>query len=134
MLGLAYEGAGHYDLAIRSFEVAAEIEEHAMNIGALGNLFGLTGKRAKARHALARLRSVAKTKTVSPYFYALISAGLEETDEAVRCLEEAYVEGCEWLIHAGVEPDEIIGAVPRASRRLIGKVGLPFTKDGLILR
>ena len=48
MLGLAYEATGRYDLAVKSFEVAAGVEEHATNIAALGHLWAVTGRRAES--------------------------------------------------------------------------------------
>lgn len=104
MLGLPYEADGQYDRAIAAFETALEIEEHATAIAALGHAYAAAGKRGKARMALAKLRKLCKAQVVSPYFDALIHAGLGETDQALACLRRAREERCDWLIHTGVEP------------------------------
>jgi DNA-binding winged helix-turn-helix (wHTH) protein/Flp pilus assembly protein TadD len=125
MLGMAYEGGGRHDLAVKSFEVAAQIEEHPTALAALGHVCAVTGKRAEARRSLAQLRRMSKTQTVSPYFYALVHAGIGDIDEALQCLEEAYVERCDWLIHAGVEPRWNNIRHAERFRRLLTNVGLP---------
>ena len=125
MLGLAYEADGQFDRAIAAFEMALEMEEHAFALAALGHAHAIAGNRGKARTYFARLRKFAKTQVVSPYFDALIHAGLGAGEEAISCLEQAYDERCDWLLHAGVEPrwDNLRGY--ERFRQLIKKLGLP---------
>ena len=125
ILGIAYEADGRYDAAIKAFETAIEVEEHATPIAALAHTYARAGNRAGARQALAHLRRLAKTQAVSQYFHALIHAGLGDTDEALRCLEQAYAERCDWLIHAGVDPRWDNLRRTARFRRLIRKIGLP---------
>jgi tetratricopeptide (TPR) repeat protein len=124
MLGMAFEGNGRHDLAIKSFEIAAQIEEHPTYTAALGHVYALVGNRAKSRQALAQLRRMAKTQTVSPYFYALLHAGIGDRNKAVGCLEEAHAERCDWLIHAGVDPRWDSLRHMERFQRLLTKLGL----------
>ena len=50
------------------------------------------------------MKGRSKQRYVSPYFIAIIYAGLGEKDEAFKRLEEAYQERFDLLVYLKVEP------------------------------
>lgn len=104
MLGFAYEADGQYDRAVAAFRAGFDMETHATPLAALGHAYASARMRRKAHAVLNELRALSRTQFVSQYFFALVHAGLGDVDEALNCLERAHREGCDWLLHAGVEP------------------------------
>ena len=105
MLGWAYEGAGQLEFAEREF--LKGMKDPTVKVtgqASLGHLYALAGRKPEARAQLKELQLLAKKRHVSPYFLALVHVGLGDSEKAIRCLQEAYREKCDWLIHAGVEP------------------------------
>lgn len=125
MLGFAYEAAGELDCAIASYSTGLDMEYHATPLAALGHAHAVAGKRAKARSILKELGALSKVHFVSQYFFALVYTGLGDTDAALASLEAAYREGCDWLVHAGVEPRWDTLRHTRRFRKLLTSLRLP---------
>jgi DNA-binding winged helix-turn-helix (wHTH) protein/tetratricopeptide (TPR) repeat protein len=104
MLGLAYEAQGFIPEALEEFTTAAKYDGGPTPLAAIGHAHAISGNKRGAGTALQALRKMARARYVSPYFPALIHAGLGETDQAIEQLEQALDEGCDWLIHLTVEP------------------------------
>ncbi|HVE55937.1 MAG TPA: winged helix-turn-helix domain-containing protein [Pyrinomonadaceae bacterium] len=58
----------------------------------LGCLYGIAGQKAEARKILAELVETAKSKPVSPYYFAIIYIGLNERARAFEFLRKAVAE------------------------------------------
>jgi serine/threonine-protein kinase len=90
-LGQALIETGQHDQAIRELETAIALAGPRSRLtGYLGYALGRAGRQAEARAKLAELDSAAREHYVPPYFFALIHAGLAETDRACDRLEEAW--------------------------------------------
>jgi len=73
-------------------EVIAESKESVFFKADLGCLYGLNGNTAEAQEILADLTETAKTKYVSPYYFANVQIGLGEKEKAFENLRKAIAE------------------------------------------
>lgn len=92
-MGLAYLWNAKYE------EAAAEFEKSLKTYGSdvlvkpqLAYAYAMSGKKAQARTLMAELKEHYKQHRISPYFMAMVHAGLGEKDQAFILLEEAYRE------------------------------------------
>lgn len=77
--------------AVSEIERARELMgDDPETLAALGHAYAVAGRQADAFGLLARLRARARRGYVSPYFFAVVHAGLGERDEAMRQLEQAF--------------------------------------------
>lgn len=102
MLGFAYETQGLCREALEEFR--AGDDGGPTPLAAVGHALAVSGDRRGAREALGGLRKMARARYVSPYFPALVYAGLGETRRVIERLEKALDERCDWLMHLSVEP------------------------------
>jgi len=92
-LGVGYEGLGRMTEAVPEYQKAVAMSKGDQDpTAALAHAYALTGKKAEAERMLIDLRLKAKDGYVSPYLLAVIYAGLDEKDQAVALLDEAYKE------------------------------------------
>lgn len=109
-LGWTYDRMHEYEKAIDSFQIALRLSEHGTEVLAgLGHTYAVMGRRNEAESLLAELEMHGRQKYISPFYRALIYAGLGETDSAFRdktleYLELACEERFEWLTHLNVDP------------------------------
>jgi TolB-like protein/DNA-binding winged helix-turn-helix (wHTH) protein/tetratricopeptide (TPR) repeat protein len=73
-------------------------------LGSLGYAYGVLGRRDEARHVLERLEATGRLRRVSPFNFAVVHAGLEDHDEALAALEEAFAQRSGWMAFLQVEP------------------------------
>lgn len=73
-------------------------------LGTLGYAYAVAGQRAKAQQLLAELQARSKRSYVSPYFLAVIHAGLGDKALALDSLEKAVQERQPYLVLLDVEP------------------------------
>jgi tetratricopeptide (TPR) repeat protein len=95
------------------------------HIATLGHAYAVAGKRDEALKILDELQRPAAQKYVSPFFVALIYAGLGEKDQAFAWLEKAYQERHPYMILIKVEPVfQSLHSDPRFAD-LTRRIGLP---------
>ncbi|MGB8509212.1 MAG: protein kinase, partial [Pyrinomonadaceae bacterium] len=125
ILGCVYERMGLYDEAIRVLGKAVELMGGStIPLWFLGHALAVSGRRDEALEIVARLQNPARDAYVSPYYFALIYAGLNERDEAFDWLEKAFEARDEWLIWLGTEPKlDDLRSDPRFAD-LLRRVGL----------
>ncbi len=99
-LGRVYARRGQYPDAIAALETAVQ-KSGSQNpmLATLGFVYGRAGRRAEAEQVLAELTTRAKGKYVSPFDFAVITAGLGDKAKTFEWLEKAYLERSTWLIH-----------------------------------
>ena len=91
ILATAYAAQGLYDKAIKELEICATLPASTPeNIAYLGFGYALGGRVPEARRILAGLSARAKERYVPPVFFAMITAGLGEMDEAFAWIDKAY--------------------------------------------
>jgi tetratricopeptide (TPR) repeat protein len=125
-IGQSYLELKKYPEAIAEIDKAVDLSQGASRIIATrGFAFAVAGRRDDALKVLADLDGLAKEKYVSPYFFAVIYAGLGEKDKAFHYLDEAVAERHPYLVLANVEPVfDDIRSDPRFPA-ILDKVNLP---------
>ncbi len=127
--GMALVQKGLHEEAVKVLrEALALSEDNTLILGALGYAYAAAGKAIGAREVLNELQRLSDLHYVSPFHMATIYAGLGETDQALRWLEDAYRERSGLLIYLNVEPifDNLRSDARFAD--LVGRIGLPTTE------
>lgn len=115
VLGQAYEQKGSYPQAIAELQKAASISHDSpLVLGALGHAYGASGNRADGEKILNQLMEQSKKQYVSPFYVAIVYAGLVENDKAVDWLEKAYKDRSNALVFSKVDPQlDSLRSTPR---------------------
>jgi tetratricopeptide (TPR) repeat protein len=92
-LGMAYAQKGELTSAIAELEKARELENSPDGLAELGYVYAVAGKRQEAQTVLSALRLLSERQYTSPTDYALVYAGLGDTERAFEWLEKGYREG-----------------------------------------
>jgi eukaryotic-like serine/threonine-protein kinase len=124
-LGQAYLGKGMYAEAIGELQTAKALFAGSGEAEAgLGYVYAVSGKRGDALRVLDQLKELSKRRYVSPFFIALIYAGLEDKDQAFAWLEKAYVDRSDLLVYLEMEPKLDSLRPERKFADLVSRVGL----------
>lgn len=124
-MGWAYEQEAMYTEAITELQKARTLSGGSPHVvAALGHAYAVSGKKGEAQKLLDELKKPAKQDYSSPYFLAIVDAGLGEKDEALEYLRKAYERRISELVFLKREPrfDNL-----RADRRfqdLLRRIGL----------
>ncbi|MGI8770034.1 MAG: winged helix-turn-helix domain-containing protein [Acidobacteriaceae bacterium] len=106
VLGQAYEQKAEYPLAIAEFQKAvAGSHNSPPMLAALAHVYAISGRQSEARRLLEQLKQRSKQQYVSPFYIALVYAGLEQSDQAVKWLESAYADRSNPIIFLRVDPE-----------------------------
>jgi TolB-like protein len=104
-LGLAYEQLEMNDEAVTEFQNARTCSGgHPATTAALGHAYAIGGNRDRAAEALRELEQLSRSRYVSPYWRALVYAGLGMDDLALESLEKACEDRDVWVVWLKVEP------------------------------
>src|SRR5579884_207684 len=128
-LGIAYQHMGMLEEALVEFRNAVSCSgQHPAATAALAHATAVAANPAAAREMLATLRATADRRYVSPWWMAIVHAGLGEIDAAFDALHAACEERDVWLVWLGVEPR--LSALRRDPRfaELLRTVGLTAAK------
>ena len=105
VLGQAYEQKKAYDQAITELRRAADISQNSPPaIAALARTYAVSGRTADARNLLDQLMMQSKKQYVSPFYVAIVYAGLGENDKAMAWLEKAYGDRSNAIVFLKVDP------------------------------
>lgn len=124
-LGISLAQLHRYEEAIEHLKRAVELSTGGSLVkAALANVYAVAGYREAAEEILADLQSFPTNKDVSPFFLALIYAGLGDAERALQMLEATADERYCWASYLKSEPvfDEL-----RKEKRftdLLEKMGL----------
>jgi len=115
VLGQAYEQKKAYDQAITELRRAAEISQNSPPVlAALARTYAVSGRTTEARNLLDQLMQQSKKQYVSPFYVAIVYAGLGEKDQALDWLEKAYGDHSNAIIFLKVDPQlDTLRASPR---------------------
>ncbi|MEO5894329.1 MAG: hypothetical protein ABIS06_01360 [Vicinamibacterales bacterium] len=96
-----------------------------VQLGIIGYAYAKSGRRREAEGIIDRFREIAKTRYASPYWMAVIYAGLGEKDKAFAELERAFAE-LDWNVHR-LQVDPLMDGVRDDRRRkdLLKRLRLP---------
>ena len=92
MLGIVHLKKGRVKEAIAELEEAVRLDGSPRMLTTLGHAYGVANRRADARAVETRLKALSRSRYISPFSLALVSAGLGEDDRAFALLERAYEE------------------------------------------
>jgi tetratricopeptide (TPR) repeat protein len=125
-LGLCHAHLGDYDKAIAELKLAIEQAggRGALIQAALGYAYAVAGRRDEALQVLAQLQTFPMNRDVSPFYLAMVHAGLDDREQALKWLESACEERYNWMVWLGVEPmfENLRGAEPFAA--MLRRIGL----------
>lgn len=103
--GLSLAQMHRYDEAIEQLTKALELSTGGALIkGALGNVYAVAGYWESAEKILGELQSFPTNRDVSPFFLALIYAGLGDAERALQMLEDTVEERYCWASYLKSEP------------------------------
>ncbi len=104
--GLAFEQSGKTDAAISNFQRAVKASnDNPIAISALGHALAKSGKKEEALKILKDLETSSGQKYVSSYCKAVIHAGLGNSNEVFKLLNQAVDEKSVWMIHLHMSAD-----------------------------
>lgn len=104
--GQAYAQKGLFDLAVAELRKAVDLSHGTpMMVSALAHTYARSGNKIEAEKLLAQLHAESKTQYVSPYYFAIVYAGLGENEAAMDWLEKAFADRSNGLVFLQVEPE-----------------------------
>ena len=104
-LGRTHEAQRDWPAALAEYaEVDRGQPDWPVMLAAMGHVLGVSGQTDQARGMLARLQRLASSRYVTPYAFALVHAGLGETDEAFQWLSKAVDDRTHWLVWLSLDP------------------------------
>ena len=124
-LGISLAQLQRYDESIEQLKRAVELTTGGGLIkSALGCVYAVAGYREAAENILAELQTFPLSKEVSPFFLALIYAGLGDAERALQMLEATVEERYCWASYLKSEP--IFDELRKENRfvSLLEKMGL----------
>ena len=126
VLGQAYEQKKAYDQAITELRRAADISHNSPPaLAALARTYGVSGRTTETRNLLDQLMQQSNKQYVSPFYVAIVHAGLGEDDQALDWLERAYRDRSNAIVFMKVDPQlDSLRSNPRF-RELQRKLRLP---------
>jgi DNA-binding winged helix-turn-helix (wHTH) protein/TolB-like protein/Tfp pilus assembly protein PilF len=125
-MGRIYLRMKQYSQAIAEMEKGVELlDRNARTVAVLGHAYAKAGRRDDANRILQELQTRSKREYVSPYYFSLLYAGLNDREKAFEYLEQAFAERQSQLIYLRVEPlFSELHSDPRFDS-LVKKVGIP---------
>ena len=123
--GMAFQQKKMFAEAIKDYRYALELSPNNPNyLAALGHVYASSGNTLAAKNILDTLFIENKVKPVSPFFFALVYAGLNDKEKALEWMENAYKEKSGSVRYLKMEPRlQNLRNDPRYTE-LMRKVGL----------
>ncbi|MDX2033049.1 MAG: BTAD domain-containing putative transcriptional regulator [Blastocatellia bacterium] len=103
-IGWALEMKGQHPAAVAAFQKAVEIDPTPSAWAYLGHGHALAGNRPAAQEILLKLQNLSRQRYVSPYYLAVVCAGLRENGLALGYLSKALEDHSDPMVLLGVEP------------------------------
>ena len=125
-IGQSYLDLKMYPEAITEIERAVELSNRNVRaVATLGHAYAVAGRTKDAERMLAELNEREKVEYVSPYFFAVLYAGVGDVDKTFENLERAVMERHPYLVLLKVEPIfDALHADPRFES-LVKRIGIP---------
>ena len=104
-VAMSYERKGMYAEALTYFEKARQVEDTPELRAFQAHTYALSGNRDEALRVIDELKEIPKEQRyVSPFYIAVVYAGLGEKDEAFMWLEKAYQDRSWWIATLKANP------------------------------
>jgi len=105
LVAIAYEQKQMYPQAVEEFQKVRSISGGApFSDAALAHCYAVSGRRVEALDLAKNLESRTKQTHTSPYYLAIVYAGLDDRDRAFHWLETSYQERRNQTVYIKVEP------------------------------
>jgi hypothetical protein len=96
-----------------------------ISVATLGHAYAIAGRKPEAQNALDQLLDKSKKQYVSPFYVAIVYAGLNENEKALDWLEKAYDDRSNGIVFLKVDPQlDSLRSNPRF-RSLLQRLALP---------
>jgi TolB-like protein/Tfp pilus assembly protein PilF len=123
-LGWAWEQKKDFTQAIAAFQRATQIDRTPITIAYLAHGYAVSGNRAEAEKILDSLQRQSATGYVSPYYMAVICAGLGQNERSLEYLQRGLADHSDSMVLLGVEPKfDGLRSSPRF-HEILNRVGL----------
>lgn len=94
-----------FDDALAETAVAeAKAREWSVLVAARGFTYAIAGMSSEARAVLQEMEALSRQRFVTAYGIALVHAGLGQSDDAFRWLDNAFDERSHWLVWLRLDP------------------------------
>lgn len=104
-LGASYLRKGKYPEALSQFQRARTLAgDNGVVLSSLGQVYALSGQRAKAREILDELYQPRKQTFISAWDISLVHAALGQNNQAIELLGKAADDHVGWVVRLGVDP------------------------------
>ena len=104
-IGQVYRQTRRHDEALQELQTAAAQADQSAHMRAwLAHALAEAGRREQAEAIRSDLTALARTRYVGPFLFALMAAGLGETDAALEWLAQAREARSGWIPLVPVEP------------------------------
>jgi serine/threonine protein kinase/Tfp pilus assembly protein PilF len=103
-LGVVYEQKAMFAEAVAEFRQALSLSGGHRYLSDLAHTYAISGQRKMAEQSLVRLEEQSKQRYVAPYDFAIVHAGLKDTEKTFKCLEMAYQDRSSSMIRLRVDP------------------------------
>jgi TolB-like protein/Flp pilus assembly protein TadD len=125
LLGLNYAKKEKFAEAVDELQKAVALSGDSKTKAMLGYAYALAGRRADAQLVLNDLDTLAQVEYVSPFFPAVVCAGLNDKEQAFAWLNKALADRSDYLAYLNVIPTlDSLRSDPRF-KALVRQVGLP---------
>jgi|GEM_PF-210548 len=121
----AYEQKKMYAEAVADCQEWLKVfHDDPQALASLGHIYATMGKRREAEEILNKLQGLSKQRYFSPYWFAVVYAGLGDNDHAFQYLEKAFEDRFFLMIWINSDPRfDNLRADPRFGE-LVQRVGL----------
>ena len=122
---LAFQALGKHAEAVAELQQAVASSRGSILVKAeLAHALARAGKRAEAPSLLQELEHLARQRSITAYYFALIHLGLNDKERALQALDKAFDEKSERLVWLKVDPrfDGLRNEV--RFRNLLERIGL----------
>lgn len=104
-LGWCYIWKGQLAESLAQFEQARAFSGGgAEAIAGFGHACAKAGRVREAHKLLDELQELSRQRYISPFYIALLYAGLEDKERALEYLQKACEHRAEWMMHIKVDP------------------------------
>ena len=106
VLGQAYEQKGAFPQASAELEQAVELSHRsAPMLAGLARLYAVTGRQDRAEALLKEMAQQSRLRYVSPFYFAVVYAGLRQNAQAVQWLQKAIEDRSNPCIFLRADPE-----------------------------
>jgi tetratricopeptide (TPR) repeat protein len=104
-IGRAYQQKGMHAQAQAAFQkILSVVPDDPAVLALLGHEYAVSGRRAEAQQIATQLKNISIRRYVPALYFALISTGLGDKDDAFRWMDAAVQEKTEYLVYLASEP------------------------------